>query len=447
MKKLLAVILSLLIIFLICPFGAFAATVGVDPSGNYTYTVSNGEVIITDCSYNISGAVTIPSTLGGHRVTSIGNYAFSDCVSLTSVSIPTSIISIGNGAFARCSSLKRVVMSDTVTSIGDSAFADCSSLVSITISKNITSIGKSTFSGCAQLISINIPNSVTSIGDQAFYDCSSLTTITIPDSVNSIGSYAFSWCSSLANVNIPDKVSSIGQYTFSGCSALTNVILPNSVTSIESSAFYQCLNLTDVKIGNSVTTVGSDAFYNTAWYNNKPEGLVYVGRVAYKYKGTSPTTVSIKEGVVSIACSAFVSCSKLTSITIPDSVTNIDYYAFSTCKALTDVWFTGSEAQKSEIIINSNNQNLTNATWHYNTCAENHSYLNGKDTSCELCDWMRICGDFDGNNLINASDLLLIKTNVLNTISNDMTYDITGDGVVDVRDLVRIKRIAAGIVF
>ena len=135
------------------------------------------------------------------------------------------------------------------------------------------------------------------------------------------------------------SVTSIGGSAFFGCSGLTSVIIPNSVTSIGGSAFSGCSGLTSVTIPNSVTSIGKDAFDNTAWYNNQPNGLVYAGKVAYKYKGTMPpnTSFSIKDGTLGIAGSAFSGCSRLTSVTIPNSVTSIGSYAFSGCSGLISV--------------------------------------------------------------------------------------------------------------
>ena len=360
---------------------AFSGCTGLTSVTIPSSVTSIGKSAFSGCTGLTS--VTIPNS-----VTTIGWSAFSGCAGLTSVTIPNSVTEIGWSAFEGCTALTSVTFNATnckspgrtyeawfqdcpltslvigndvksipaclayyqtrlttvtipnsVISIGWYAFVGCTGLTSVTIPNSVTEIGYSAFYGCTGLTSVTIPNSITKIRDDTFKGCTGLTSVTIPNSVTTIGYDAFSGCTGLTSVTIPNSVTTIGGSAFRDCTGLTSVTIPNSVTSIGESAFYGCTALTSVTIPNSVTSIGRFAFEGTPWYNNQPDGVVYIGKMAYKFKGemASGTAINIKEGTVSICPSAFEGCTALTSVTIPNSVTTIGYDTFRGCTGLTSV--------------------------------------------------------------------------------------------------------------
>lgn len=189
---------------------------------DFTYATNDNTITITGYTGPDDG-LTIPGTISGYPVTTIGEGAFSGLTNLTSVTMP-----------------------DSVTSIEDGAFDGCSNLTSVAIGVSVTSIGDDTFSDCISLTDLTIPDSVTSIGDYAFSDCTGLTEMIIPDNVTSLGEGAFTNCSGLAGVTIGNGVTTIEGYTFAGCSDLTSVVIGKNIDDIECYAFYDCPNLRGV---------------------------------------------------------------------------------------------------------------------------------------------------------------------------------------------------------
>jgi len=131
-----------------------------------------------------------------------------------------------------------------------------------------------------------------------------------------------------------------------------SVVIPSkykglSVQSIDASAFEDCMGITSITISDKVTYIGDNAFYNTAYYNNESNwenGVLYIGNHLIKAKETISGSYVIKNGTKTIADSAFLGCTALTSITISDSVTSIGNYAFEFCTGLTSVKITSIEA-------------------------------------------------------------------------------------------------------
>ena len=298
----------------ICAGPLFAVQTEVVDGVEWSFTVSNGQATIESgadktpaISATTSGDLTIPSTLGGYPVTSIGDSAFEGCSLLTSAVIPEGVTSIGGRAFLGCSSLTSVVIPEDVTWIKSGAFQYCSLLTSVVIPEGVTVIGGYTFEGCSSLTSVVIPEGVTMIDDYTFRDCSSLTSVVIPEGVTVIDNCAFTGCSSLTSVVIPEGVTVIEDYVFSGCRSLTSVVIPEGVTVINNCAFENCGSLTSVVIPEGVTSIGEKVFSGCS----------------------SLTSVVIPEGVTSIGAEAFRYCNSLASVVIPESVVLMDGQNFS----------------------------------------------------------------------------------------------------------------------
>ena len=302
-------------------------------SGDFNYVIdAAGAKVI---SYvGTATTVSIPSTLGGSAVTSIGGSAFLSCTLITSVTIPSGVTSIGDKAFKSNSALTNVTIPSTVTSIGASAFYSCARLGGFYFLGNAPTLGLSAFTntvaagyylssttgwsnpygdltmtgvtimatagdytyvdaGAGAMITgysgaggaVTAPSTlggraVNSIGSTAFLYKTSLTSMTIPSGVTSIGSMAFVGCTSLTATSIPSTVTSIGSTAFYNCTVLANVTLPRLLTSIEASTFQGCRSLTVVTIPSAVTSIGAAAFYGCT------------GLTAVYFQGDAPTGIT-----------------------------------------------------------------------------------------------------------------------------------------------------------
>ena len=351
---------------------------------DYTYTTNNGTITITEY-YGSDCDVTIPSTITGLPVTSIGGWAFLSSFSVTNVTIGDSVTNIEDCAFSDCHSLAGVTIGINVTRIGVGAFYDATDLSNVTIPNGVTSIGDYAFECCFSLSIVTIGSGVTNIGDQAFNDCSSLMLLTVdtnnsvyssldgvlfdktqitliqyptavagdytvPNSVINIGEGAFSLSSSLTNVSIPNSVISIGDGAFSFCASLTNITIPNSVTNIGSGAFAFSAGLVSATLPNSVISIGDSAFYYCASLANVTLGT-NVANIGVNTFDHCPSLIAITVDVGNAFYSSLdgilFNKSQTTLIqypagrtggyTIPKSVTSIGYGAFAGSAHLTNV--------------------------------------------------------------------------------------------------------------
>ena len=322
-------------------------------------------------------------------VTSIGSYAFSLCSELISVVIGSGVTSIDFvTAFKGCENFAAIEVNDAnkyyasltgvlfnknlttlikypegktdkeysvpdgITNIENYAFIGCSKLTSVTIPNHVKNIGHNVFSGCKFLTSVSIGNGVGNIGSETFIDCSNLTCIEVDDAnefYTSLTGVLFNKNQTILikypegksdeEYSIPAGVTDIESNAFRNCNKLISVIISGSVTNIGNYAFAYCTNLSFIDIPDGVKNIGSYAFYDTPWYDNLSDGVIYIAKALYAYKGMMPanTSIDIPDGISSITGEAFNYCTNLIGITIPNSVTSIGHNAFNYCTRLFDI--------------------------------------------------------------------------------------------------------------
>jgi hypothetical protein len=244
-----------------------------------------------------SGAVTIPSTINGLRVTSISPRAFWANPTVTSVIIPDTVTNIGDGAFSAVDShsgLTNVVIGNGVIIIGRGAFVFCDRLTSIRIPKNVTRIKTSAFGGCFGLkrIIVDLDNTAyCSLDGVLFnknrtelvqYPAGKAGNFTIPNTVTNIADYALWNCPQLTGITIPEGVTEIKKEVFAACGRLTNVIIPASVTNIGPNAFNSCVSM------RGIYFEGNAPDYGEFWRGGKAKilGGLDAGTIYYR-QGTT----------------------------------------------------------------------------------------------------------------------------------------------------------------
>ncbi len=350
--------------------------------GDYEYEVLEDNTAKITKFTGADTEVTIPSVLGGKKVTVIGDYAFMNCNKIQKVTIPDGIMKIGEegdphgvgGVFFMCTALEEVEIPDSVQSIAAGAFMWCSSLRTSVLPEGLPEIGWGTFRGCSSLESVNIPTSVSLIESYAFEDCSKLKEIVLPEGLKNIEGLAFENCSSLSSVRIPASVTTINKSEnhgtpFAGCEldeitvaeenpnyyiadnclierasktlvqGCNNGKIADDVTAIGDCAFSGCKQLKSITIPNSVKTIGGGAFSGCISLESVvlPEGLSALAA------GTFAGCSALQEITLpyslrgTIGEFTFRDCVSLKRITIPEGVTALEQYAFYGCNGLQEV--------------------------------------------------------------------------------------------------------------
>lgn len=205
--------------------------------------ISNITSVGTDCFQNCRNC-TFNGTL--NNLQSIGHQAFQNCQQLTG-SLTLNLTSLGDSAFER-SAISSITINGSITSIPNYAFSNCTNLASVTLPNSITSIGTAAFENCSSLSSaIVIPNTVTYIGSRAFQQCRNISSITFQTGGSE-------------NLRFDGE---LWDGPFEGTYSVSKIIFPENLTILTNGSLNIANDETKIFVFTSVTppSVGNQAAY------------------------------------------------------------------------------------------------------------------------------------------------------------------------------------------
>lgn len=345
-----------------CKAVSHVTITGNGPMRDFTYYVNDSVDAFVATPWHLSEADSLVIDVS-EGVTSVGEYAFCSC-GVTEVHLPSTVTTIKKAAFASYEVLhnkfKTINGLGNVTYIGDDAFYFCTGLSDFDLGDSIVYIGDNSFNSTG-ISSLNIPQSVSYIGEYAFNECENLEgTIIIPDGITDIKDYTFAGCSKLEKVVIPNSVKTLCMDAFGGCTSLTDITIPCDVEYLESEFVYfgpfeDCVSVNHVTItgnGPMKDFDGFDGYKFSAWHHSESKSL----------------RIDIAEGITRIGENSFRH-SNITEIHIPSTVKSIGLLAFVECSKLNDVYYASTKSAWKKISIESYNDDLLNAKFHYSATA------------------------------------------------------------------------------
>ncbi len=115
------------------------------------FTMDNGTLYFHEEYYDGPGKLTIPETVNGQTVTTLGRNCFLHADTITTVILPGTLERIEYCAFSGCRNLRGIFLPEGITEIGSDVFVDCTALEAICIPSTVENIGSRAFKGCYAL--------------------------------------------------------------------------------------------------------------------------------------------------------------------------------------------------------------------------------------------------------------------------------------------------------
>lgn len=305
--------------------------------------------------YAFDGCGKLPSTIDLRNVRGVAYEAFTSCVNIHYVSIGAKLTYLDANAFKGCEIKAYNVIEDNPLISSDNGVLynhDKTILYKYPNGKedshydvpaSVKEIEGYAFQGSLYLDTVTLPEGMEELASYSFY-YSDIIKVELPRTLKNIRYSAFYGCEFLSAMTLPEELDSIGNWAFEKCKSLERIVIPRSVSFIGTAAFSECEKLSDIQFpDNKLIYADAYIFNNTAWYENQPDGVIYIGNIALNFKGmmSENTKLSIKEGTLAIAERAFdnyeITRLNLSEIALPKSLKSIGNQAFFQCEKLKKV--------------------------------------------------------------------------------------------------------------
>ena len=281
------------------------------------------------------------------------------------------------------------------------------------------------------ITSVKFPDSLKEIDSYSFTDCTNLTEVTLPANIERLGFHVFENCTSLETINFPDHPVKTADFTFDNTPWLTaqrqksplvivnnalidartakgDVTVPSNVQYVAGGAFSKNEDVTSVVLPTSVTEIGDSTFWMCS--NLK--------------------SVDIK-GAEVLGTMAFGYCSKLNELKLSKNLKTIKEFCFSDCSNSGTITFYGSESDWKNVQILDEDNFIKNAKIVYDSSS-----------------FEEVTGDINMDGAFNIADAVSLQKWLLNSpdaeLKNPQAADLTGDNVLDVYDLIMIRKALIG---
>lgn len=323
------------------------------------------------------------------NVSSVGDYAFSECSEVKKLTIPLSVKSVGIAAFRSANKLTDIyyngtdsqwntlvrnfktgndpLTSETVTihtnwgEPVDTVSGSCGDHLTWLLNKET---GELKISGSGEMDHYwGAPGQYQPEPHYTPWADSYLKikTVTIDPGVTSIGSYAFAKCIYLTEISIPDTVKNIGHYAFSDCIRLTDVFYEGSKSKWNEIEISQTGNdsLLDIEIHYN----GEIAYVPVVCYTNKKdsekpeEEFVLASQVratidSYTYLGDDKGSIAVSgkpDDVVTFSKEGYISRSYTIAYLRENKIVRL--YKESQAPIIYGLWLDGKDILHEEIIL------------------------------------------------------------------------------------------------